>query len=316
MNTGAAGRDSATLELQSGDLIPAVIQDAESGSVIMVGFMNAEALERNVETGRTHFFSRSRQKLWRKGETSGHEQIVEDIFVNCELNSLLITVRQIGAGCHEGYPTCYFRRLEPDGTLTVVRDRWFDPTTVYASGNDTQVTFETLTRLWFGAYEYLRDVDLSESSSTSKRLHSSAPELEHRVADEIDELAAVLAGTHVHRGMPEDVILEGSQSLYWLALIAVQARVSWEQFRPDRALISASERLSTASVVKLLSSEAASWKSAPTSNVDLGARCHAAAALVAQACLVANVAPAELIRHDLAELRGRPYLLPYFESSK
>ncbi|MGI8477734.1 MAG: phosphoribosyl-AMP cyclohydrolase, partial [Thermomicrobiales bacterium] len=114
-------------------LVPATIQDVDTGAVLMVAFMNAEALARTLATGRTHFWSRSRGKLWRKGETSGHEQIVEDIHLNCKQNSLLVSVRQIGACCHDGYPTCYYRRLEADGSLTVVQDRWFDPAAVYGA---------------------------------------------------------------------------------------------------------------------------------------------------------------------------------------
>src|SRR5688500_7800896 len=110
------GADLATLPVRFGadGLIPAVIQDADTDAVLMVGFMNANALALTRSTGRVHFWSRSREKLWRKGETSGHEQIVEAIYINCEHNSLLLTVRQIGAACHDGFPTCFYRRLEPD----------------------------------------------------------------------------------------------------------------------------------------------------------------------------------------------------------
>jgi phosphoribosyl-AMP cyclohydrolase len=107
-----------------------VAQDVETGDVLMVAFMNEAALAETRRTGRAHYWSRSRNRLWRKGETSGHEQLVEGIFVNCEENSVLLRVRQIGAVCHDGYPTCYYRRLEPDGSLAVVRDRAFDPDAV------------------------------------------------------------------------------------------------------------------------------------------------------------------------------------------
>ncbi len=105
----------------------------------MIGFMNAEALTLTRQTGRIHFWSRSRGKLWRKGETSGHEQVVEEIWVNCERNSLLITVTQIGAVCHDGYPTCFYRRLTDDNTLEIVMDRTFDPATVYGSSASRQL---------------------------------------------------------------------------------------------------------------------------------------------------------------------------------
>ncbi len=109
------------IEWPSDGLIPAVIQDSASHDVLMVGFMNSEALERTRASGFVHFWSRSRQKLWKKGETSGHVQHVRDIFVNCELNSLLIEVEQVGAVCHDGYPTCYYRRLTPENGLETVQ---------------------------------------------------------------------------------------------------------------------------------------------------------------------------------------------------
>ncbi len=291
-------------------LIPAVIQDASTNAVLMVGFMNDLALQRTRETGRTHFWSRSRNRLWRKGETSGHEQLVESIFVNCELNSLLITVQQVGAACHEGYPTCYFRKLEDDDTLTVVRERWFDPADVYdTTGGES---LEGRTRRWYGAYEFLRDNDLSEQSGTSKRLRDSTQSVHTRVADELRELAGVLTGGHSHTSLTEDVELEGSQSLYWLALTAVKAGITWTEFRPDRALISGDTSLSAMLIARMLQSEATSWDSPTPSAGNLPDRIHAAIALVAQAALAAKVPPITLIRRDLDDLAEKPYLQPYF----
>src|SRR6266516_6587684 len=113
-------------------LLPTVIQDDITGEVLMVAFMNQEALRLTRETGYTHFFSRSRNTIWRKGEQSGNEQEVRDIFVNCEENSLLIKVVQHGnAACHMGYHNCYYRRLQPDDTYETVAERLFDPEIVY-----------------------------------------------------------------------------------------------------------------------------------------------------------------------------------------
>jgi phosphoribosyl-AMP cyclohydrolase len=92
-------------------LAPVVVQDTVTGDVLMLAFMNEEALRLTRETGKAHFWSRSRGTLWRKGETSGHEQLVDAIRVNCERNSLLLLVRQIGAVCHDGYSTCYYREI-------------------------------------------------------------------------------------------------------------------------------------------------------------------------------------------------------------
>jgi phosphoribosyl-AMP cyclohydrolase len=113
-------------------LIPAVIQDETTNEVLLVAFMNEEALQRTRETGYTHFFSRSRNKIWHKGEQSGNVQEVRSIFLNCEENSLLIRVVQHGgAACHDGYKSCYYRRLLPDGTYQTIAERIFDPAEVY-----------------------------------------------------------------------------------------------------------------------------------------------------------------------------------------
>ena len=122
-----------SVRFDASGLVPAVIQDAVLGDVLMLAYMNDEALRLTHETGRVHFWSRSRNSLWRKGETSGHEQIVHEIRVNCEQNSLLLLVRQVGAVCHDGYPTCFYRRAAADGSLTVDREREFDPGDVYGT---------------------------------------------------------------------------------------------------------------------------------------------------------------------------------------
>lgn len=116
-------------------LLPAIAQDAKSGRVLMLAYMNREAYEETLRTGKAVYYSRSRQALWRKGETSGHVQHVEGIFVDCDRDTLLLKVRQIGgAACHEGYESCFFRQVE-DGELKIVGERVFDPKTVYGPPN-------------------------------------------------------------------------------------------------------------------------------------------------------------------------------------
>jgi phosphoribosyl-AMP cyclohydrolase len=92
-------------------LIPAVVQDAENGDVLMMAWMNREALRRTLEEGRTVFWSRSRNELWRKGDTSGHVQHVEEVRIDCDADVLLVRVHQVGAACHTGERSCFFRRL-------------------------------------------------------------------------------------------------------------------------------------------------------------------------------------------------------------
>jgi phosphoribosyl-AMP cyclohydrolase len=115
-----------------GGLIPAVIQDDRSNEVLMLGFVNEAALVLSQKSGEVHFFSRSRNKLWKKGETSGHVLKVKEIRLDCDADALLIRVEALGPGvCHEGYASCFFRKLQPDGSTTVVAERTFDAGTVY-----------------------------------------------------------------------------------------------------------------------------------------------------------------------------------------
>jgi phosphoribosyl-AMP cyclohydrolase len=115
-----------------GGLIPAVIQDQGSGEVLMVGFVNPESLAATQKTGKVHFFSRSRNKLWKKGETSGHVLRVREIRVDCDADALLIRVEAVGPGvCHEGYRSCFFRTLDGESTLRVVDEKVFESESVY-----------------------------------------------------------------------------------------------------------------------------------------------------------------------------------------
>jgi phosphoribosyl-AMP cyclohydrolase len=116
---------------KAGGLVAAIAQDADTGEVLMLAWMNREAFEETVRTGRAVYFSRSRNKLWRKGEESGHFQEVKGIFIDCDADTVLLKVKQIGgAACHEGYKSCFFRQLEGD-ELKVIAERIFDPKAVY-----------------------------------------------------------------------------------------------------------------------------------------------------------------------------------------
>lgn len=116
---------------KAGGLLPAIAQDAETGEVLMVAYMNAESYAQTVATGQAVYYSRSRKQLWRKGEQSGNVQQVRAIYLDCDRDAILLKVRQLGgAACHEGYRSCFFRQVTPDG-LNVVGQRVFDPDEVY-----------------------------------------------------------------------------------------------------------------------------------------------------------------------------------------
>lgn len=114
-----------------GGLAPAIIQDDETGEVLMLGFMNPEAWEKTLATGKATFYSRTRNTLWTKGETSGHVQQVKEIRVDCDNDTVLLKVRQIGgAACHTGYKSCFFRKVK-DNKLIPAGEKIFDPEEVY-----------------------------------------------------------------------------------------------------------------------------------------------------------------------------------------
>ena len=116
-------------------LVTAVVQDHKTGRVLMVGFMNDEAFRKTVETGYITFFSRSRNKLWLKGETSGHRLVVKEIAIDCDRDALLIKAESLGPGvCHEGYQSCFYRRLD-SGRWVESESRAYDPATVYGSNS-------------------------------------------------------------------------------------------------------------------------------------------------------------------------------------
>jgi phosphoribosyl-AMP cyclohydrolase len=116
---------------KSGGLVPAIAQDAATGQVLMLAWMNREAYDETVRTRRAVYYSRSRGRLWRKGEESGHVQTVHGIFIDCDADTILLKVTQMGgAACHEGYASCFFREVN-DGDATVIADRVVDPAMIY-----------------------------------------------------------------------------------------------------------------------------------------------------------------------------------------
>ena len=114
-----------------GGIVPVVAQDETTGEVLMLAYMNREAFEETMRTGRVCYFSRSRNRLWRKGEESGHVQELRGVYFDCDADTILVKVQQIGgAACHEGYRSCFFRRID-GGAVTIVGEKVFDPKEVY-----------------------------------------------------------------------------------------------------------------------------------------------------------------------------------------
>ena len=114
-----------------GGMVPVIAQDDATGDVLMLAYMNREAFDETLRTGRVCYFSRSRNRLWRKGEESGHVQELKSMYFDCDADTILVKVNQIGgAACHEGYRSCFFRRIDGE-QVTVMGERVFDPKQVY-----------------------------------------------------------------------------------------------------------------------------------------------------------------------------------------
>lgn len=121
---------------KGGGVVPVIVQDHATGEVLMLAYMNQEAWEKTLSTGKVHYYSRSRARLWMKGETSGHIQEVKTIAVDCDADTILLKVHQHGgAACHEGYRSCFFRSRLATGEWQVCGERVFDPATVYEKSN-------------------------------------------------------------------------------------------------------------------------------------------------------------------------------------
>lgn len=293
----------------SDGLIPTVTVEASTGDVLMIGFLNEESLAMTRATGLVHYWSRSRSELWLKGRTSGHLQHVEEIRVNCDRNTLMISVRQEGAVCHDGYPTCFYRRLEDDNSLTRLRDRWFDPADVYGPTGGMHARLSE----WWGSYLHLSTNNLSSVSNSSRLLHGGDGSFGTRVADEMRELAGVLDGTHVHDHPDADMRLEASQVCYWLVVSAISSGIRFEDVRPDRAIDiqPGADPAPVRTLTSLLRRSANEWENKTNATA---AEIHEAFHLVASAIAASGTHPIEVVERDLAELRTRPYLAAYFDS--
>ena len=119
------------LKFNDDGLVPAIVQEEGTGRVVMMAWMNEASLKSTIETGKTHFWSRSRQKYWMKGESSGHTQEVKDIAFDCDGDTLLIQVEQHGAACHEGYKSCFFRSISGEVDFDITEERLVNPEEVY-----------------------------------------------------------------------------------------------------------------------------------------------------------------------------------------
>lgn len=202
----------ASVKFGADGLIPAIIQDASDGTVLMAAFMNRESLARSLQTGRTWFYSRSRQRLWQKGETSGHHQYIREVLTDCDQDALLIKVDQVGAACHEGYRSCFFRQFGP----AVVRQA------APAPAGDILDALSAVIRE--------RRITLPENSYTTKLFQKGIDRIVQKVGEEAVEV--VIAGKNRSR---DDIINESADLVYHLLVLLIECDVSLDDVRTKLA---------------------------------------------------------------------------------
>lgn len=191
------------LKFNSHGLLPAVVQEAETGEVLMLAYQNREALLKTVETGTTWFFSRSRQELWHKGATSGHYQEVQALYYDCDADTVLIKVKQLGVACHEGYRTCFHNRVTAEG---VVLEQ--DQVTVNEArrlGNILGELAEVIQQ---------RKRDLPEGSYTTYLFQKGLDKILKKVGEEASEV--IIAAKNRNR---DEVVYEVSDLIYHLLVL-------------------------------------------------------------------------------------------------
>ena len=185
--------DPSQLKFDANGLIPAVVQDWRDGTVLMVGFMNRAALQRTLETSSVHFWSRSRQTLWEKGETSGHRLILKDLFVDCDQDTLLVKAEPVGPTCHTGERACFFTRLSSDGSTDA-------PKTAEAFGGIIERVYQTILE---------RKRSPKEGSYVSSLFQGGQDRILKKVVEEAGELVLAAKG-----GTRQEVIYEAADLLF------------------------------------------------------------------------------------------------------
>jgi len=199
--------DLTQLRFDESGLIPAVVQDAENGQVLMVAYMNQESLRLTLKTGLTHFYSRSRQRIWQKGEESGHFQRVHEIYYDCDEDALLIKAEQAVAACHTGRRSCFFRRLNPSlETSDEVTRQEFDPEAVYGGSLAIlQQIFEVIKD---------RQVRPQPDSYVSGLFAKGQDQMLKKIGEEATEL--VVASKN---GSPEEIIYEAADLWFHMLVL-------------------------------------------------------------------------------------------------
>ncbi len=210
-----------TIKFDAQGLVPAIIQDAHSGQVLMLAYMNDESLDKTLASGRTWFYSRSRQKLWMKGESSGNVQKVNQILYDCDADALLIKVEQTGVACHTGHYSCFHR----DSTGQEVEKQVFDPNEIYSNANNRGILIEL--------YNLIRErkEQLPEGSYTSYLFAKGIDKILKKVGEESAEV--IIAAKNDNKS---ELIYEASDLIYHLLVLMVEQGIGPDDIFNELAL--------------------------------------------------------------------------------
>ncbi|HZK34753.1 MAG TPA: bifunctional phosphoribosyl-AMP cyclohydrolase/phosphoribosyl-ATP diphosphatase HisIE [Bacillota bacterium] len=196
-------------------LIPAIIQDVESGQVLMLAYMNKEAVKKSLQTGKTHFWSRSRQRLWMKGERSGHIQTIEDLYFDCDRDALLCKVKQITAACHTGNYSCFYNKVSNDYEISEEGEKAFSPDEVYtADSSILQELYKVVAN---------RKETPKEGSYTNYLFDKGLDKILKKVGEEASEV--IIASKN---RSDDEIVYEVSDLVYHLMVLLVEREISLE----------------------------------------------------------------------------------------
>ncbi len=200
---------------KGGGLVPVISQEASTGKILMLAYADKEALKKTIETGYVHYFSRSRNKLWMKGETSGHVQKVLEINIDCDKDAILLKVEQVGACCHKGYPTCFYRELLREGEFQVKEERVFDPSKVYVHCKILDEIQDVINQ---------RIKDKPKDSYVAKVFEGGMEKIAKKILEEASELAVALL-----KEEKEQVIHEAADLIFHTLLGTITRDVKNEE---------------------------------------------------------------------------------------
>ena len=206
--------DIKEIKFDEKGLVPVIVQDYKDGAVLMLAYMNSDSLQKSMETGKATYFSRSRNKLWLKGETSGHFQIIKSVNLDCDGDTILIKVEQIEAACHTGHYSCFYRELNKD-SIKETSDKVFDEKSVY--GDKSKILKEV--------YNVVvdRKINPKEGSYTNYLFEKGIDKMLKKVGEEAAEV--IIASKNTDNG---EVIYEISDLIYHLTVLMVERGITFD----------------------------------------------------------------------------------------